>query len=153
MVLIIETDAHGIFGFILNKKIISWAKTWSIYSGWIRSVWRQSQKTDHYFLVKGKPFLLNIYQLMKISYYRTTRRNCFCHGKTKTSINKKWNQLRVILDGVLIVRPKFNKMWTVVELFPTDYTSPNDHTLWKKIMQNLGGDYLFWATPEDVSLN
>ena len=45
-------------------------------------------------------------------------------------------------------------MWTVVDLFQLDYTSPNDHTLWKKIMQNLGGDYLLWAnSPEDVSLN
>ena len=47
-----------------------------------------------------------------------------------------------------------NKMWTVVDLFQLDYTSPNDQTLWKKIMQNLGGDYLLWAnSPEDVSLN
>jgi putative transcriptional regulator len=46
------------------------------------------------------------------------------------------------------------KMWTVVEVYNLDYTLPNDQTLWKSIMQNLGGEYLLWAnSPEDISLN
>ena len=47
-----------------------------------------------------------------------------------------------------------NKMWTPVEIYNLDYTLPNDQSLWKKIMQNLGGDFLLWAnSPEDVSMN
>ena len=47
-----------------------------------------------------------------------------------------------------------NKMWTPVEIYNLDYTSPNDQSLWKKIMQNLGGEFLLWAnSPEDVSMN
>jgi hypothetical protein len=34
-------------------------------------------------------------------------------------------------------------MWTPVEIYNLDYTSPNDQSLWKKIMQNLGGDFYF----------
>lgn len=46
------------------------------------------------------------------------------------------------------------KLWTVVEIYNLDYTLPNDQTLWKSIMQNLGGEYLLWAnSPEDISLN
>ncbi|WP_304344604.1 YqgE/AlgH family protein [Chryseobacterium koreense] len=46
------------------------------------------------------------------------------------------------------------KMWTVVDVYNLDYTSPNDQNLWKNIMQNLGGEYLLWAnSPEDVSMN
>ncbi|MDR6404695.1 putative transcriptional regulator [Chryseobacterium ginsenosidimutans] len=46
------------------------------------------------------------------------------------------------------------KVWTVVEVYNLDYTLPNDQTLWKSIMQNLGGEYLLWAnSPEDISLN
>jgi putative transcriptional regulator len=45
-------------------------------------------------------------------------------------------------------------MWTVVDVYNLDYTLPNDQTLWKSIMQNLGGEYLLWAnSPEDISLN
>lgn len=46
------------------------------------------------------------------------------------------------------------KMWTVVNVYNLDYTLPNDQTLWKSIMQNLGGEFLLWAnSPEDISLN
>ncbi|WP_332029388.1 YqgE/AlgH family protein, partial [Kaistella sp.] len=46
------------------------------------------------------------------------------------------------------------KMWTVVEVYNLDYTLPNDESLWKNIMQNLGGEFLIWANaPEDVSMN
>ncbi|MGZ5263430.1 MAG: YqgE/AlgH family protein, partial [Kaistella sp.] len=46
------------------------------------------------------------------------------------------------------------KMWTVVEVYNLDYTLPNDESLWKSIMQNLGGEFLLWANaPEDVSMN
>lgn len=46
------------------------------------------------------------------------------------------------------------KLWIVVDAINLDYTQANDQSLWKKIMQNLGGEYLLWInTPEDVSLN
>lgn len=46
------------------------------------------------------------------------------------------------------------KMWTVVDVYNLDYTLPNDQTLWKNIMQNLGGEFLLWANaPENVSMN
>ena len=49
------------------------------------------------------------------------------------------------------VRPK---MWTVVDVYNLDYTLPNDQTLWKNIMQNLGGEFLLWANaPDNVSMN
>jgi putative transcriptional regulator len=47
-----------------------------------------------------------------------------------------------------------NKMWTIVDVYNLDYTMPNDQNLWKKIMQNLGGEFLLWANaPENVNLN
>ena len=46
------------------------------------------------------------------------------------------------------------KVWTVVDVYNLDYTLPNDQTLWKSIMQNLGGEFLLWANaPEDISMN
>ncbi len=58
-----------------------------------------------------------------------------------------WGALQ--LDGEIN-----RKLWTVVDIYNLDYTLPNDQTLWKSIMQNLGGEYLLWANaPEDISLN
>lgn len=46
------------------------------------------------------------------------------------------------------------KMWTVVDVYNLDYTLPNDQTLWKNIMQNLGGEFLLWANaPDNISMN
>lgn len=46
------------------------------------------------------------------------------------------------------------KMWTVVDVYNLDYTTPNDQSLWKNIMQNLGGEFLLWANaPQDVTMN
>ena len=46
------------------------------------------------------------------------------------------------------------KVWTVVDVYNLDYTLPNDQNLWKKIMQNLGGEFLLWANaPENVGMN
>jgi len=46
------------------------------------------------------------------------------------------------------------KVWIVVDVYNLDYTLPNDHHLWKNIMQNLGGEFLLWAnTPENISMN
>lgn len=46
------------------------------------------------------------------------------------------------------------RAWTVVEVFNMDYTAPNDQTLWKHIMQNLGGEFLLYANaPENVMMN
>ena len=46
-----------------------------------------------------------------------------------------------------------NKMWTVVESFQLDYTSPNDQTSGKNHTKSRRRLFALGHSPEDVSLN
>ena len=112
--------------------------------------------TEYFFLVKGKP-ITSEYLPIDENFYLTEQQEEIVSAMVNQDLSKEELKIFTGYSGwspYQLDQEVQNKMWTVVDLFQLDYTSPNDQTLWKKIMQNLGGDYLLWAnSPEDVSLN
>lgn len=158
VVLIIEHDAHGAFGFILNKKNYFLSDNMKHLIGHEIDVYEGGPVENDrvFFLVKGKP-ITSEYLPIDENFYLTEQQEEIVSAMVDRHLSKEELKIFTGYSGwspYQLDQEVQNKMWTVVDLFQLDYTSPNDHTLWKKIMQNLGGDYLLWAnSPEDVSLN
>ena len=158
VVLIIEHDAHGAFGFILNKKNYFLSENMKHLLGHEIDVYEGGPVENDrvFFLVKGKP-ITSKYLPIDEDFYLTEQQEEIVSAMVNQDISKEELKIFTGYSGwspYQLDQEIQNKMWTVVDLFQLDYTSPNDQTLWKKIMQNLGGDYLLWAnSPEDVSLN
>lgn len=158
VVLIIDHDEKGAFGMILNKKNHNMSIQLNEMLGYNIELYEGGPvETDRiFFIIKGEP-VTESYIPIHEEYYLTED----IEGVILAVIEKRlsMDQFKVFagysgwspnqLDEELE-----RKLWTPVDIYNLDYTSPNDHSLWKKIMQNLGGEYLLWAnSPEDVSMN
>ena len=158
VVLIIEHDEMGAFGMILNKKNYTMSSKLLEIFGFNVEVYEGGPvENDRIsFIIKGLPFTEK-YSTIDEHFHITEDIeevvSAIIDGKLDVENIKVFsgysgwgaNQLDNEIQ---------NKMWTPVEIFNLDYTSPNDQTLWKNIMQNLGGEFLLWAnSPEDVSMN
>ncbi len=158
VVLIIEHDENGAFGLILNKKNSKMSNRFRNFFDFKIEVYDggpvENQKV--FLIVKGK----------KISESYTEINNEFYVTEDIESVINSVLNKEISIDdvkifsgysgwGALQLDGEINrKLWTVVDVYNLDYTLPNDQTLWKSIMQNLGGEYLLWANaPEDISLN
>lgn len=158
VVLIVDHTEQGAFGLILNKKNEQMSSRLLEIFGFNVEVYEggpvENDKT--FFICKGAPVTEN---LLKISddFYLTEDIEKVVSAilDHQISINdvkvfsgySGWSELQ--LEGEIL-----RKVWTPVEVYNLDYTSPNDQGLWKNIMQNLGGNFLLWANaPEDVSMN
>ncbi|WP_299180259.1 YqgE/AlgH family protein [uncultured Chryseobacterium sp.] len=158
VVLIIEHNEGGAFGLILNKKNTQMSSRFRNFFDFKIDVYDGGPVENEkvFFIVKGKK-VTEIYTEITDEFYLTED----IESIISTILNKEldindvkifsgysgWsaNQLDIEIQ---------RKMWTVVDIYNLDYTLPNDQTLWKSIMQNLGGEYLLWAnSPEDISLN
>lgn len=158
VVLIIEHDHEGAFGLILNKKNLSMSNNLmkifdfhvDVYDG------GPVAKDKIFFIIKGNKISKNFVEINEDFYMTEDLESvvsAIFEGTLKVENMKVfsgysgWSPKQ--LDGELS-----KKLWTVVEVYNLDYTSPNDQNLWKNIMQNLGGEFLLWAnTPEDVQMN
>ena len=158
VVLIIEHDNNGAFGLILNKKNKNIALRLKDALGQDVEIYEGGPvDTDRFFfLIKGEIITEN-YLKIDNEFYLTEDLasviEAFVDGRIELSKIKVfagysgWSALQ--LEAELM-----NKYWTPVETYNVDYTSPNDQTLWKKMMQNLGGEVLIWANaPDDFNLN
>ena len=158
VVLIIEHDESGAYGLILNKKNHGMSSKLLEIFGFNVEVYEGGPvENDRIsFIIKGLPFTEK-YSTIDEHFHITEDIeevvSAIIDGKLDVENIKVFsgysgwgaNQLDNEIQ---------NKMWTPVEIFNLDYTSPNDQTLWKNIMQNLGGEFLLWAnSPEDVSMN
>lgn len=76
VVLIIEHDAHGAFGFILNKKNYFLSDNMKHLLGQEIDVYEGGPVENDrvFFWLKGNLSLLNIYQLMKISILQNSKK-------------------------------------------------------------------------------
>ncbi|MDF2554009.1 MAG: YqgE/AlgH family protein [Chryseobacterium sp.] len=158
VVLIIEHDENGAFGLILNKKNSKMSGRFKNFFDFKIEVYDGGPVENEkvFFIIKGKK-VSEIYTEINPEFYVTE--------DIETVINSVLSKEIGIDDvkifsgysgwGALQLDNEINrKMWTVVDVYNLDYTLPNDQTLWKSIMQNLGGEYLLWANaPEDISLN
>lgn len=158
VVLIVEHDENGAFGLILNKKNSKMSNRFDHFFDHKIEVYDGGpvENDKVFFIVKGK-IVTDVYTEINKEFYLTEDIEKIINAVLQNEITiddvkifsgySGWGALQ--LDNEIQ-----QKVWTVVDVYNMDYTSPNDHTLWKTIMQNLGGKYLLWAnSPEDISLN
>lgn len=158
VVLIIEHNENSAFGLILNKKNSKMSNRFKNFFDFKIEVYDGGPVENEkvFFIIKGKK-VTEIFTEINDEFYVTE--------DIETIINSVLsNELRIedvkIFSGysgwgaLQLDSEIKRKMWTVVDVYNLDYTLPNDQSLWKSIMQNLGGEYLLWANaPEDISLN
>ncbi|MBL1219721.1 YqgE/AlgH family protein [Chryseobacterium sp. L7] len=158
VVLIIEHNESGAFGLILNKKNSQMSSKFKNFFDFKIEVYDGGpvENDKVFFIVKDKK-VTEIYSEINKNFYITEdiesiisavlNKELSIHDVKIFSGYSGWSAEQ--LDDEVQ-----RKMWTVVDVYNLDYTLPNDQTLWKSIMQNLGGEYLLWAnSPEDISLN
>lgn len=158
VVLIIEHDAEGALGLILNKK----NKTMSIPMSVIFS-----SPTDVYeggpvdsgqlfFILKNAPADTNAIKITD-EYSATPDFEPVLDAVLNNTLAP--NSIKVFSGysgwGKGQLESEISRgVWKVVGNYPLDFTAPYDHHLWKDIMKSLGGNNALWAnTPEDISMN
>lgn len=159
VVLVIEHNESGAFGLILNKKNSQMSSKFKDFFDFKIEVYDGGpvENDKVFFIVKSNKKVTDIYTDITDEYYLTEDIERIINAVLA-------NELEIhnikIFSGYSGWAPNQldsevqRKMWTVVDVYNLDYTLPNDQTLWKSIMQNLGGEFLLWAnSPEDISLN
>lgn len=158
VVLIIDHDKNGAFGFILNKKNKNMSSRLLEIFGFPVEVYEGGpvENDKVFFISKGKKVTEN-YSEITDDFYLTEDIENIISGIIENEISV--NDIKVFSgysgwSAQQLENEIEQKMWTVVEVYNLDYTLPNDQNLWRNIMQNLGGEFLLWAnSPEDVSMN
>lgn len=158
VVLVIEHNDSGAFGLILNKKNSQMSSKFKDFFDFKIEVYDGGpvENDKVFFIVKGKK-VTEAYTEITPEFYLTEDIESIISAVLNGELDinnvkifsgySGWTALQ--LDGEIQ-----RKVWTVVDVYNLDYTLPNDQTLWKSIMQNLGGQFLLWAnSPEDISLN
>lgn len=158
VVLIIEHNESSAFGLILNKKNSKMSSKFKNFFDFKIEVYDGGpvENDKVFFIIKGKK-VSETYTEINNEFYVTEDIETVISAVLSNELSiddvkifsgySGWGALQ--LDNEIK-----RKLWTVVDVYNLDYTLPNDQTLWKSIMQNLGGEYLLWAnSPEDISLN
>lgn len=158
VVLIIDHNENGAFGLILNKKNQNMSSRLLNIFGFPVELYEGGpvENDKVFFILKGKK-ITEQYSEINSEFYLTEDIDAVVAAMISNEISMAdikvfsgysgWSALQ--LESELQ-----RKAWTIVDVYNLDYTLPNDQNLWKKIMQNLGGEFLLWANaPEDVSLN
>ncbi|AZI21018.1 YqgE/AlgH family protein [Chryseobacterium taklimakanense] len=158
VVLIVDHNENGAFGLILNKKNSDVSSSLEEIFGFKVDVYEGGpvENDKIFFIVKGKPvneFFIEINDEFYLTEDVQTIVNEIFEQRLSPSDIKVFSGYSgwaaQQLEGEIS-----RKLWTVVEVYNLDYTLPNDQSLWKSIMQNLGGEFLLWANaPEDISMN
>ncbi len=158
VVLLIEHTEEGAFGLILNKKNKEMSQRLRHHFDQAIEVYDGGpvEQDKVFFIIKGEKISQN-YSEINDEFYITEDIESVINAVLNSVISL--NDVKIFagysgwaaqqLEGEIQ-----NKVWTVVDVYNLDYTLPNDQTLWKSIMQNLGGEFLLWAnSPEDISMN
>ncbi|MBS1572717.1 MAG: YqgE/AlgH family protein [Bacteroidetes bacterium] len=158
VVLVIDHNEDGAFGLVLNKKneLATKAIQKKMEIDIDVFIGGPVETNKSFFIIKGEIPITNSYLYFHEDYYLTEDIENVVNSIIDGSLNKKsvkvfsgysgWskNQLENEIE---------KKFWIVANVYQMDFTE-KDPQLWKKIMQNMGGEYLIWAnSPIDVSLN
>lgn len=158
VVLIIDHSESGAFGLILNKKNSKMSNRFKNFFDFEIEVYDGGpvENDKVFFIIKGKKVTENFTEINN-EYYLTEDIERIINAVLQNEISIQDVKIFSGYSGwspSQLENEVLKKVWTVVDVYNLDYTLPNDHTLWKSIMQNLGGEYLLWANaPEDISLN
>lgn len=158
VVLILEHNEEGSFGLILNKKNRNMSARLRKIFGYEVDVYEGGpvENDKIFFICKGDK-LSESFSPIDDTYYLTEDIESVVAGFLDQSVSVK--DIKVFSGysgwGAGQLESELQrKYWTIVDVYNLDYTLANDHSLWKNIMQNLGGEFLLWANaPEDVSMN
>ena len=158
VVLVVDHNENGAFGLILNKKNNNMSSRLLDIFGFKVDVYEGGpvENDKIFFICKGRPITEN-YSEITDEFYLTEDIENVVSAIIEQRISV--NDIKVFsgysgwaaqqLEGEIR-----RKMWTVVDVYNLDYTTSSDQSLWKNIMQNLGGEFLLWANaPQDVSMN
>lgn len=158
VVLIVEHNENSAFGLILNKKNKNASEKMLQLFGFPVEIYEGGpvEKKKLFFIANG----LKVSEIsieINDNYYLTEDQDAVISAISSGRIAQDHVKIFNGYSGWAALQLETElqaKLWTIVEVYNLDYTSPNDQSLWKKIMQNLGGDYLLWAnSPEDISMN
>lgn len=158
VLLIVEHNEDGAFGLILNKKNNRMSSKFRNFFDFKIEVYDGGPVENEkvFFIVKGKK-VTGLYSDISDEFYLTEDVENIISAVLSGELNIGDVKIFSGYSGWAaeqLDEEVERKMWTVVDIYNLDYTLPNDQTLWKSIMQNLGGEYLLWANaPEDISLN
>ncbi|WP_265428123.1 YqgE/AlgH family protein [Chryseobacterium sp. YIM B08800] len=158
VVLIIDHSESGAFGLILNKKNSKMSNRFKNFFDFEIEVYDGGpvENDKVFFIIKGKKVTENFTEIND-EYYLTEDIELIINAVLQNEISIQDVKIFSGYSGwspSQLENEVLQKVWTVVDVYNLDYTLPNDNTLWKSIMQNLGGEYLLWANaPEDISLN
>ena len=158
VVLVVDHNENGAFGLILNKKNNNMSSRLLDIFGFKVDVYEGGpvENDKIFFICKGRPITEN-YSEITDEFYLTEDIENVVSAIIEQRISV--NDIKVFsgysgwaaqqLEGEIR-----RKMWTVVDVYNLDYTTSSDQSLWKNIMQNLGGEFLLWANaPQDVSMS
>lgn len=158
VVLIVDHNEEGAFGLILNKKNTNMSARLLTIFGFPVDVYEGGpvENDKIFFINKGKKITENFSEIND-EYYLTEDIESVVTGIISEQISVEEIKVFSGYSGWAAQQLESEirkKIWTVVDVYNLDYTLPNDHHLWKNIMQNLGGEFLLWANaPEDISMN
>lgn len=158
VVLIIDHTEDEAFGLILNKKNSKMSNRFKNFFDFDIEVYDGGpvENDKVFFIIKGKKVTEN-FTAINDEYYLTEDIELIINAVLQNEISIQDVKIFSGYSGwsaSQLENEVLQKVWTVVDVYNLDYTLPNDHTLWKSIMQNLGGEFLLWANaPEDISLN
>lgn len=158
VVLMIDHNENGAFGLILNKKNEETSSHLQKIFNFSADVYEGGpvENDKIFFILKGQKITEDFTEINK-EFYLTQDMESVIAAIIEEKISI--SEIKVFSGysgwGALQLESEIGrKMWTVVDVYNLDYTIPNDQSLWKNIMQNLGGEFLLWANaPEDVSMN
>lgn len=158
VVLIVEHNENGAFGFILNKKNKKMSEKFNNFFDFDIAVYDGGPVENEkvFFIIKDKNITKD-YTEISDGYFLTedleTIINAVLNENLKTADMKIFSGYSG-WSSTQLENEVSKKLWIVVDLYNLDYTLPNDQNLWKNIMQNLGGEFLLWANaPENITLN
>lgn len=158
VVLVVEHNENGAFGLILNKKNSDATANMLHLFGFPIEVYEGGpvEKEKFFFIVKGEK-VSNFSVDINENYYLTEDVTAVVKAISEEKLDQSNFKIFSGYSGWAALQLETEiqaKMWTIVDVYNLDYISRNDQSLWKNIMQNLGGEYLLWAnSPEDVSMN
>lgn len=158
VVLVIEHNDNGAFGLILNKKNSIATSGMLHLFGFPIEIYEGGpvEKDKMFFIIKGEK-ISDISININDDYYLTEDLTAVVKGIADGVLEQE--NIKIFAGysgwaGLQLETEIKAKMWTIVDVYNLDYVSQNDPSLWKNIMQNLGGEYLLWAnSPEDISMN
>ena len=158
VVLVVDHNENGAFGLILNKKNNNMSSRLLDIFGFKVDVYEGGpvENDKIFFICKGRPITEN-YSEITDEFYLTEDIENVVSAIIEQRISVNYIKVFSGYSGWAAQQLEGEirrKMWTVVDVYNLDYTTSSDQSLWKNIMQNLGGEFLLWANaPQDVSMN